>query len=383
MLVTHQDPIFINGYSQLGASPNTLPDGDNAFLAIDLDGIHSGFNAGLTISAGGSTVQGLVIQRFKNEGILVISGVGNVIRGNFLGTDQTGKLDRGNGISGVALLTSFNVVGGTDPADRNLISGNDFAGVAILDAATTSNRVEGNFIGTDDTGDLPVPNAGAGVRLLNVAGNTVGGTAPGAGNIIAFNATDGIQVAANGGPANPLLGNSIDANGDLGIDLGSDGVTPNDPPASLDGDDGPNDLQNFPVLARAFVEDGATVVEGILDSAASTIYRVELFASPACDSSGYGEGALFLGWMSVATDPNGHRDFVFDAPFDVPLGQAITATTTDPAGSTSELAACVVVPEPPPSIAGIVAITALVAIRLARRDGCIGHESPESCLPGN
>lgn len=66
--------IFIDGYSQLGASPNSLPDGDNAFLAIELDGIQSGFNAGLTISAGGSIVQGLVIRRFKNEGILVFGG---------------------------------------------------------------------------------------------------------------------------------------------------------------------------------------------------------------------------------------------------------------------------------------------------------------------
>jgi hypothetical protein len=97
------------------------------------------------------------------------------------------------------------------------------------------------------------------------------------------------------------------------------------------------------VLATASVEDGTTTVEGTLDSAASTIYRVEFFASPDCDSSGYGEGADFLGWMSVATEASGQGDFVFDAPFDVPLGQAVTATTTDPAGSTSELSACVVV----------------------------------------
>jgi hypothetical protein len=134
-------------------------------------------------------------------------------------------------------------VGGTDPADRNLISGNDFAGVTIVNASTTSNWVEGNFIGTDDTGDLPLPNAGPGVRIFNVAGITVGGGAPGAGNRIAFNGGAGIRVDATAGSANALLGNSIEANAGLGLDLGGDGVTSNDPPASLDGDGGPNGLQ--------------------------------------------------------------------------------------------------------------------------------------------
>src|SRR5262249_42726113 len=126
------DPVFIDGYSQLGASPNTLADGDNAFLAIELDGTNVGFQAGLTITAGGSTVQGLVINRFENEGILVVGAGGNVIRGNFIGTDQTGQLDYGNGLAGVTLLTSGNTVGGTSPADRNLISGNDLGGITLV-----------------------------------------------------------------------------------------------------------------------------------------------------------------------------------------------------------------------------------------------------------
>src|SRR5262245_17990740 len=78
------DPVFIDGYSQLGALPNTLADGDNAFLAIELDGLQAGFQAGLTLVAGNSTVQGLVISRFGNEGILVKGSGGNVIRSNFI-----------------------------------------------------------------------------------------------------------------------------------------------------------------------------------------------------------------------------------------------------------------------------------------------------------
>src|SRR5262245_34612478 len=131
-LPTITEALTIDGYSQLGASPNTLATGDNAFLAIELDGTNAGFQPGLAISAGNSTIQGLVINRFSNEGILVITAGGNTIRGNFLGTDQTGSLDRGNGIVGVGLLSSNNTVGGTAPADRNIISGNDFGGVAVI-----------------------------------------------------------------------------------------------------------------------------------------------------------------------------------------------------------------------------------------------------------
>src|SRR5262249_44462761 len=130
-LPTIIEPVFIDGYSQLGAQPNTLADGDNAFLAIELAGINAGFQTCLTIAAGGSTVQGLVINRFMNQGIQVLGNGGNVIRGNFIGTDQTGTLDKGNHLDGVTLLTSNNTIGGTDPVDRNLISGNNSGGVGI------------------------------------------------------------------------------------------------------------------------------------------------------------------------------------------------------------------------------------------------------------
>src|SRR5262249_62314865 len=106
-------------YSQLGASPNTLADGDNAFLAIELDGINAVFNAGLIIAAGNSTVQGLVINRFGNEGILIVNNGGNVIRGNFIGTDQTGTLDRGNGLAGITVFTANNTTCGHNPPPRN------------------------------------------------------------------------------------------------------------------------------------------------------------------------------------------------------------------------------------------------------------------------
>src|SRR5262249_24105084 len=150
-----------------------------AFLAIELDGTNAVFQAGLTIVAGNSTVQGLVINRFGNEGILLITNGGNVIRGNFIGTDQTGTLDQGNTVAGVTVLTSTNTTGGAAPADRNLISGNNFGGIAILDASATGNVIQGNFIGTDDTGTKALGKTGPGVRVFNGTNNTIGGTAPG------------------------------------------------------------------------------------------------------------------------------------------------------------------------------------------------------------
>jgi RTX calcium-binding nonapeptide repeat (4 copies) len=331
-LPTITDPVFIDGFSQLGASPNTLENGDNAFLAIELDGILSGFNAGLTLGAGNSTVQGLVINNFKNEGILVFGQGGNTIRGNFLGTDQSGKLDRGNGTSGVALFSSNNTVGGSAPADRNIISGNDFTGVAVVNQGVTGNQILGNLIGTDDTGTGDLGNQGAGIRIFNGAGTIVGGSQAGAANVIAFNSGAGIDVSSGAGLGNVFLGNSIHSNGELGIDLNSDGPTPND---SQDADSGPNGLQNFPVLGSVTSSASGTVITGTLNAKPNTSHRIEFFAD-AADPSGFGEGQTFLGISNVTTDASGNASFTFTTAIVQAVGTAISATATDTAQGTSE-----------------------------------------------
>jgi hypothetical protein len=122
--------------------------------------------------------------------------------------------------------------------------------------------------------------------------------------------------------------------GRLGIDLGSDGVTPNDPG---DGDAGPNNLQNYPVLTSALVTPGRLVVQGTIDSPDPASIVIELFANPVPnpgpDSSGYGEGAVYLG--SVQPNPRG----MFTAALpSVVVGTLITATATDAVGNTSEFA---------------------------------------------
>jgi hypothetical protein len=95
--------VVIDGYTQPGSSPNTLADGDNAVLRIELNGSSAGASAdGLVITGGSTTVRGLVINGFREYGILLQSSGGNVIEGNFIGTDATGTSALGN-VEGVEI----------------------------------------------------------------------------------------------------------------------------------------------------------------------------------------------------------------------------------------------------------------------------------------
>ena len=81
------DPVVINGYSQTGASLNTQADTENAVLLIEINGVGTGSSPCLQINAGGSTVRGLVINRCGAAGILLQTGGGNTVEGNFIGID--------------------------------------------------------------------------------------------------------------------------------------------------------------------------------------------------------------------------------------------------------------------------------------------------------
>jgi hypothetical protein len=203
------DSVVIDGYTQAGASPNSLATGDNAVLAIELNGSAAGTGVnGLTINAGVCTISGLVIDGFGADGIFIsgASASGNIIEGNFIGTDATGATALGNGGDGVAISNALNnTIGGTTADARNLISGNTGNGITIT-AGTNAvgNVVEGNFIGTDATGTVKLGNASIGV-YIGAANNAVGGTADGARNIISGN-LNGVRID---GVGNQVLGNFI------------------------------------------------------------------------------------------------------------------------------------------------------------------------------
>jgi hypothetical protein len=263
---------------------------------------------------------------------------GNVVQGNFIGTDARGKSAIGNHF-GVVIGgdSTGNTVGGTSAGARNIISGNSGMGILINGAGTTSNVVAGNRIGTDKSGRNALPNRSNGVGIYNGAsGNTIGGTSTGTANRIAFNRGAGVVVVGSTTVKDSIQGNSIFGNAHLGIDLGADGVTPNDP---TNPDTGPNNRQNYPVLISAINTSATgTTIAGTLHSAMSATFRVELFATPTADPSGFGQGKSFLGFTTVTTDSSGNGSFTFHVAAPVAVGHFISATATDAAGDTSEFA---------------------------------------------
>lgn len=443
-------PVTINGLSQPGSSCGAPK--------IELNGSSAGSGAeGLRISAGSSTVRGLIINRFGDFGIEITTNGGNTIACNFLGTNAAGTSGLPGQSTGISVSSSNNTIGGSGSGTRNVISGNDFYGIFIGGSSATGNRVQSNYIGTNKTGTVAIgnplygvlisgnnntvgnninntrnlisgnptgieiqgngnlfqgnyvgtnaagtaalPNSGTGVRLTGGANNTVGGTSStlrnvvsgnsngvyligstatgnlvqgnyigtnaagtagignqngvqflfgasgntiggavtGAGNRIAFNNDIGVDVSDSSNIQNSMRRNSIYSNGSLGIELGGNGVTANDPG---DGDSGPNNYQNYPVISSAVSSGSTMTISGSLNSLPSATFTLEFFANPACDSSGFGEGQTYLGSASVTTDAAGDGSFspVFTAS--VPAGQAITATATDAAGNTSEFSQC-------------------------------------------
>lgn len=226
-----QASMTINGYTQNSAVANTNANGDvlngfnalNTTLKIVIDGVSAGAGIdGLTVSnVANGVIKGLVIMRFTDDGISVTgaSATGVKIQGCFIGADVTGELDRGNTGDGIEIITSAVVTVGTDgdgagdPAERNLISGNNVNGVFIGGGA--GSRVAGNFIGTDKDGASSIPNTSTGVYNNNSAASSVigtngNGTADNAeGNLISGN---GIYGVYNRGNAMKLAGNYIGLN---------------------------------------------------------------------------------------------------------------------------------------------------------------------------
>lgn len=289
------------------------------------------------------------------------SATGNQIQGNYIGTDVTGALALGNSSDGVFIVggASNNAIGGTLPGAGNVISAND-RGV-VMGISPADNRIEGNFIGTQADGVSPLGNARDGIFITKgTPHNSIGGTDAGAGNTIAFNGGHGVVL--HNATEVTIRGNSIHSNMDLGIDLGGDGITPND---DGDADTGPNDLQNFPVLTSASSGAKTITITGTLNSTPDTDFALEFFSNSTCDPFGHGEGELFLGSsLETTLDGDGNVSFTVDFETTVPVGQFITATATNPAGNTSEFSACVSVIDreiPAVSLWGLVAMALLVS----------------------
>jgi hypothetical protein len=287
---------------------------------------------------------------FYDPGIDIENATGTVIEGNYIGTDASGTKALGNDDGILLFSASQTRLGGSAAAARNVISGNRLNGVEIAASSAGHNAVEGNLIGTDATGTAPVGNE-TGVSVFGSTDNLIGGTVPSAGNVIAFNTGDGLVID---GPAlhDPIRLNSVFTNQGLGIDLlgrsasgaPSDDGAINDP---QDKDTGPNDLQNFPVLAQASSDNRGTTISGLLNSTPNSGFLLDFYESPADGSS-----QSYVGTAAVLTDANGNATFNVTLPTTVPSGWLLTATATTadtaPYGDTSEFASPISVVGPPP-----------------------------------
>lgn len=325
------------------------------FIGTNLSGSSALANreAGVTIFEGASrnTVNNNVVSG-NGVGIALHSGAtANQIQGNNVGTDAAGLKAIPNTAVGVLLTSSAekNVIGGTTAAARNIISGNG-AGVSINNDGTKGNIVQGNYIGVNASG-AALGNSVVGVEITSGAfGNTIGGASnasdavtTSAANRIAFNGNSGVRVSEETTFNNTIRGNSIFGNGGLGINLEpanespdartANAPTPND---SGDSDSGPNHLQNFPILTTLSSASGSTTINGTLNSRPGTTYVIDFYRNSQGDSSGFGEGEIYLGSKRVTTDSTGNATFSFAATGTF-SGTTISATATNlTSGETSE-----------------------------------------------
>jgi len=138
----------------------------------------------------------------------------NVVQGNFIGTDATGSFAIPNDRDGVLIDNSRNnLIGGSEPGARNVISGNGGTGGGNgITLRNSGNIIRGNLVGTNAAGNAPLSNLLHGIAVTGT-NNTIGGPNAGEGNVIAFNGFDGIAVAGTGASGNSLRGNSIFSNG--------------------------------------------------------------------------------------------------------------------------------------------------------------------------
>ena len=405
------DPVTVDGYTQPGSSPNTLPlaQGTNAVLNVEIDGSAVILAACWQYGAAGGLIRGLVINHCSDGAIYAINSVD--VKGNFLGTSPAGTpinagVPQSYGFFALGSLgneppITVNI-GGSDPADRNLISGNIGLGAVYLQY-NVAGAVKGNLIGTDATVSYAITN-GAGIICPSPKGVQIGGTGPNEGNVIGGSLAEGfggrfsvfqgnfvgtnptetanlgnlgtgvaidsnVVVPPTGvfGGMGPGEGNVIAHNGGGGVygDPGgfmmtssigqvsargnrfydnrpvaiSLGFDAPHPADPGDGDVGPNGRQNAPVITG--IDYGPpTVAHAILSSTPSTTFDVDFYANTSCVSFPVvsPQGEELVGSVQATTDGSGVVTIDFQLPSPIAPGATVSAIATDPGGNTSEFA---------------------------------------------
>lgn len=339
-------------------------------LAGNSEGIRLMNNATSALIGGSSPGHRNTISGSSLAGVHVIGSAsgGRQIVNNYIGTNPSGVSAVGN-LDGIRLVQSAD----NDILD-NLVSGNTRDGVVIVGEQATSNLVAGNRIGGRRGGFYlcgvpplpacpPTMTNRKGIFIdSGASNNTIGvGGVDGAPNQIRFSTQHGIRILS--GTRNRMLSNTLWDNGSVAseyeIDLGSFGFDPVDADCGAVADAKANRGQNRPVLESALggASEQSVVFAGELSSCThdggfSSVYRIQLFASNACDGNGAGPGQYFLGDVNVVMPGPVQTDttVAFSGELEHPWldleGKYITATATDLLGNTSEFSQCVQVQAP-------------------------------------
>ncbi|HEY2587375.1 MAG TPA: Ig-like domain repeat protein [Tepidisphaeraceae bacterium] len=308
--------------------PNTMPLGNQA------DGITIDQGSGGNL-IGGAGAGNVIAGSAGTAGITIQSGPGlaaNVVQGNYIGTDATGKVVDGNN-NGIWNVSGPAIIGGAAQGDGNVIAGNFGYGVYLAAGGT---QVLGNLIGVGADGTTNLGNAQDGVYIVssgNIVGTDVNGA--GAGNVIDDNGVGGhgAGVTVYSGTGNTIRGNSIFGNRKLGIDLGGSGVPLT---SSQLNKPGPNNFLGYPVLS-ANTDGIHGQVTATITGAIGAQYTVDFYTNSNQDSSGYGQGQTFVGSQVVTIGSDGTA--MATLATSQPAGTIWSATVTDDAsGNTSEFA---------------------------------------------
>ncbi|MGF1498852.1 MAG: Calx-beta domain-containing protein, partial [Elainellaceae cyanobacterium] len=187
-------PVVIDGYTQPGAMENMMAVGFDGILPVQIDGANTQSASGLVLGEGaeGSTIQGLQIYNFDQEGLKVLSS-GNTIRGNIIVNNSGDGIQVGDGAS---IGSSNNVIGGANAGDRNIISGNGDDGIDIK-KDSNNNVVKGNYVGLTADGMGAQGNSDMGIQVDGSSNNVIGGSMPGEGNVVSTNGVNGIFIAVD------------------------------------------------------------------------------------------------------------------------------------------------------------------------------------------
>jgi parallel beta-helix repeat protein len=220
------DPVIIDGTTQPGFAGTPI-----VKVEAQLYGVTKKV---FDISAGGSTIKGLVIEAAANSAIVLRDRGGNTVVGNWFTKDFTGNQYASTStFDGISIVNSpNNTIGGTNPADRNLITGPN-TGIRILGATSTGNRVIGNFIGTNASGtDFLRSGANGyygvdnGIVIKDAPNNIIGGTTAAERNIISANSFTGVTIDGLRATQNRVVGNYIgsDVSGNFPLGNYFDGI---------------------------------------------------------------------------------------------------------------------------------------------------------------